>query len=189
MPMRRISMEKVREILRLKEQCRLSERAISRALNVSRPIVKDYLAKLTRAGLNYSQVKQFSDDELLELIKGSHGGHSQRYEVLRQKFNYFAKELKRPGVTLQRLWQEYRTEYPRGYSYSQFCYHFQLWRSTSELTMHIDHKAGDKMFADFTGKKLQIVDRHTGEIREVEVFVALMGARHYTYVEATASQK
>jgi transposase len=182
-------MEKVREILRLKEQCRLSERAISRALNVSRPVVKDYLAKLSKAGISYSDVGQFSDDELTELIKGNHGSLSKHYEVLRQKFDYFAKELKRPGVTLERLWQEYRAEYPDGYSYSQFCYHFQLWRSTSELTMHIDHKAGDKMFADFTGKKLQIVDRHTGEIRDLEVFVALMGASHYTYVEATLSQK
>lgn len=182
-------MEKVREILRLKEHCQLSERAISRALNVSRPVVKDYLSKLTKAGLDYSQAKQFSDDELTKLIRGNHGSLSTRYEVLRQKFDHFAKELKRPGVTLERLWQEYRTEYPDGYSYSQFCYHFQLWRSTSELTMHIDHKAGDKMFADFTGKKLQIVDKHTGEIRDAEVFVALMGASHYTYVEATTSQK
>lgn len=182
-------MEKVREIFRLKEQCRLSERAISRALHVSRPVVKDYLAKLSRAGLDYEQVRQFSDDELLEVIKGSHGGRSQRYEVLRQKFDYFTKELKRPGVTLERLWQEYRAEYPDGYGYSQFCYHFQLWRSTSELSMHIEHKAGDKMFADFTGKKLQIVNKHTGEVRDVEVFVAILGASQYTYVEATASQK
>ena len=182
-------MEKIREILRLKEQCKLSERAISRALNVSRPVIKDYLSKLTKASLDYSQAKQCSDDELLEAIKGNHGLLSKRHEVLRQKFDYFAKELKRPGVTIERLWQEYRAENPRGYSYSQFCYHFQLWRSTSELTMHIEHKAGDKMFVDFTGKKLRIVDRNTGEIRDVEVFVALMGASQYTYARATLSQK
>ena len=189
MPMRRISMEKVREVIRLKEQCKLSNRAISRALNVSRPVVRDYLSKLTKAGIDYTQAKQFSDDELLEVIKGSHGSLSQRYEALRRKFDYFATELKRPGVTIERLWQEYRAEYPDGYSYSQFCYHFQLWRSTSELTMHIEHKAGDKMFVDFTGKKLQIVDRNSGEIRDVEVFVAVMGASQYTYVEAILSQK
>jgi transposase len=182
-------MEKVREVLRLKEQCGLSERAISRALSVSRPVIKDYLSKLSKAGLDYFQAQQFSDDELLEVIKGNHGSRSQRYDKLRQSFDYYAKELKRPGVTLERLWQEYRAEYPDGYSYSQFCYHFQLWRSNSELTMHIEHKAGDKMFADFTGKKLQIVDKNTGEIRDVEVFVALMGASQYTYVEATCSQK
>jgi len=182
-------MEKVRDILRLKEQCGLSERAISRALNVSRPVVKDYLAKLSKAGVDYSEVKEFSDDELLEVIKGRHSSLSERYDVLRQKFDYFAKELKRPGVTLERLWQEYRAEYPDCYSYSQFCYHFQLWRSASELTMHLDHKAGDKMFVDFTGKKLQITDRKTGEIKDIEVFVAVLGASQLTYVEATPSQK
>jgi len=182
-------MEKVREILRLKQQCHLSERAISRALGVSRPVVKEYLSQLSKAGLNYSQVEQFTDDELLEVIKDSRQSRSVRYEVLSQKFNYFARELKRPGVTLERLWQEYRAEYPAGYGYSQFCYHFQLWRSASELTMHIEHKAGDKMFVDFTGKKLEIVDKDTGEVREVEVFVALLGASQYTYVEAIWSQK
>ncbi len=106
-------MEKIREILRLKEQCKLSERAISRALNVSRPVIKDYLSKLTKASLDYSQAKQCSDDELLEVIKGNHGLLSKRHEVLRQKFDYFAKELKRPGVTIERLWQEYRAENPR----------------------------------------------------------------------------
>jgi len=186
MPMRRISMEKIREIHRLKEQCQLSERAISRALNVSRPVVKDYLAK---AGLEYSEVKEFSDNELLEAIKGHHGSLSERYDVLRQKFDYFTKELKRPGVTIERLWQEYRAECPDGYSYSQFCYHFQLWRSASELTMHLDHKAGDKVFVDFTGKKLQIVDKKTGEIKDAEVFVAVLGASQLTYVEAIFSQK
>ena len=179
-------MEKIREIHRLKEQCQLSERAISRALNVSRPVVKDYLAK---AGLEYSEVKEFSDNELLEAIKGHHGSLSERYDVLRQKFDYFTKELKRPGVTIERLWQEYRAECPDGYSYSQFCYHFQLWRSASELTMHLDHKAGDKVFVDFTGKKLQIVDKKTGEIKDAEVFVAVLGASQLTYVEAIFSQK
>ncbi|MCI0549921.1 MAG: IS21 family transposase, partial [Anaerolineae bacterium] len=86
-------------------------------------------------------------------------------------------------------WQEYRAEHPEGYSYSQFCYHFQVWRGTSQLTMHMTHKAGDKMFADFTGKKLHIVDKLTGEIKDVETFVAILGASQYTYVEAIASQK
>jgi transposase len=95
----------------------------------------------------------------------------------------------RPGVTLQHLWQEYRDEHLDGYSYSQFCYHFQLWRSASELTMHIEHKAGDKMFIDFAGKKFEIVDKETSELKEVETFVAVLGASQYTYVEVVATQQ
>ncbi|NIT72047.1 IS21 family transposase [candidate division KSB1 bacterium] len=182
-------MEKVREIIRLKEHCGLSERAISRALRVSRPVVKDYLCKLQSAGLDYAAIKEMNDDTLSQVIEGRRQDTSERYQTLRRQFGYFAKELKRPGVTRERLWQEYRAEHPDGYGYSQFCYHFQLWRSTSELTMHMNHKAGDKMFVDFTGKKLRIVDKSSGEIKEVETFVAILGASQYTYVEAVASQK
>jgi len=141
-------MEKVREIIRLKEQCGLSERAISRALRVSRPVVKDYFCKLQSAGLDYAAIKEMNDDTLLQVIEGRRQVTSERYQALRRKFGYFVKELKRPGVTRERLWQEYRAEHPDSYGYSQFCYHFQLWRSTSELTMHMNHKAGDKMFVD-----------------------------------------
>jgi len=188
MPMRRISMEKVREIIRLYQCCGLKQRAIARALGVSRPVVKAYIDNIQSAGLDYAEIEKMEDDALLQLIEGA-GATSERYKVLRQNFEYFAKELKRPGVTLERLWQEYRAEHPEGYSYSQFCYHFQVWRQTSTLTMHIEHKVGDKMFVDFTGKKLEIVNKHTGEIEEVEVFVALLAASQYTYVEAVVSQK
>ena len=188
MPMRRIPMEKAREIIRLKQCCGLKHRAIARALGVSRPVVKDYILKIESAGLDYAAIEQMDDDTLLEIIKGPRST-SERYQVLSEKFEYFTKELKRPGVTLGCLWQEYRNEHPDGYSYSQFCYHFQVWRNTSALTMHIEHKVGDKMFVDFTGKKLEIVNKHTGEITEVEVFVALLAASQYTYVEAVAAQK
>jgi transposase len=189
MPMRRISMDKLREIIRLKEHAHLSERAISRALTVSRPIVKQYIHEVDRAGLDYAAIQNMDDDTLLEILQGGGKSQSKRYEVLRTQFDTLAKELKRPGVTLQRLWQEYRHTHPDGYSYSQFCFHFQLWRNSSELTMHMTHKAGDKMFVDFTGKKLAVVDRQTGEIKEVEVFVAVLGASQLTYVEAVPSQK
>jgi transposase len=181
-------MEKVREIIRLKQCCGLKHRPIARALNISRPIVKEYIEKIEAAGLDYATIEGIDDDTLLEILQGPQST-SERYQVLRQKFEYFAKELKRPGVTLQCLWQEYRVEHPEAYSYSQFCYHFQVWRNTSALTMHMSHKAGDKMFADFTGKKLQIVDRQTGEVQDVEVFVALLAASQNTYVEAVASQR
>ena len=90
---------------------------------------------------------------------------------------------------MQRLWEEHKAEYGDVYSYSRFCYHFQVWRNSSELTMHIEHKSGDKTFVDFTGKKLQIKNSILGEERDVEVFVAILGASQLTYVEAVESQK
>ena len=182
-------MDRVREILRLKEQCDLSERAIARTVNVSRPVVKHYLERLAQAGIDYAALGGMNDDALLSLLKSDQEPHSERYQLLHQKFAALAQELKRPGVTLLRLWQEYREQHPQCYGYSQFCYYFQLWRSSSELTMHIDHKAGDKMFVDFTGKKLHVVNRQTGELQEVEVFVAVLGASQLTYVEAVGSQQ
>ena len=98
-------------------------------------------------------------------------------------------ELKKTGVTLMILWNEYQKENPDGYSYSQFCYHFQVWRNASKVTMHIEHKVGDKMFVDYAGDKLAIVDRKTGKEKPVEVFVAILGASQLTYAEASFSQK
>jgi len=182
-------MNKVREIIRLYEQCNLSQRSIARALSISRPVVSEYLSKIQSSGLDYSAIEKLADDTLLEIIEGAKNHNSDRYQILRERFRYFVKELKRTGVTLERLWQEYREEHPDGYGYSQFCYHFQVWRNVSELTMHMPHKAGDKMFVDFAGKHLEIVDSRTGEIKEVEVFVAVLGASQLTYVEAVESQK
>lgn len=188
MPMRRISMNKIREIIRLKQQCHLSERAISRALHLSRPVIAQYLININNSGLSYDEIQNMDDDSLTEILSGRKTKPA-RYLRLSEQFDYFTKELKRTGVTLERLWQEYRAEDPDGYSYTQFCYHFQVWRSSCELTMHLEHKAGDKMFADFTGKKLTYIDRQTGEVKEAEVFVAILPASQLTYVEAVESQQ
>ncbi len=186
---RRTTMKKIREIFRLYKECDLSQRKISKALNISRPVVKQYIIDLNASGLSYNEIKEMPDDKLLELLDDNKQCKSERYKILSEKFDYFSKELKRTGVTLQLLWEEYIAENLDGYSYAQFCYHFQVWRNSSELTMHIEHKAGDKIFVDFTGKKLNITERETGEIREVEVFIGLLGATQLTYVEAVENQK
>jgi len=182
-------MEKLKEIIRLGSELRLSNRAIARALKVSRPVVAQYLSDFKATGLNYSEVKDLGHDDLLELINRNKWVDNQRYEVLLEGFKDYLKELKRPGVTLQVLWEEYKRAYPDGYSYSQFCYHFQIWRNGSALTMHIEHKAGDKMFVDFTGKKLTVTNPKTGAKREAEVFVAILGASQLTYAEARYTQQ
>ena len=99
------------------------------------------------------------------------------------------KELRRKGVTLQLLWEEYLREHPDGYQNSQFCHHFHRWRKSAEVSMHIDHKAGEKLFVDYAGDKLAIVDRDSGKEQPVETFVAILAASELTYVEASASQQ
>lgn len=182
-------MNKVREIIRQKAELDLSRRQISLNLEISRPVVSQYLNNFKRSGLSWSDVKRLSDDALLEaLAEGSQRGN-RKYEELSSRFSYYATELKRTGVTIHLLWEEYKADRLEFYSYPQFCHHFKVWRHASQLTMHLDHKAGDKMFCDFTGKHLKITDYISGAETEVEVFVSILGASQLTYVEAVASQK
>jgi transposase len=186
----RINIVKIKEIFRLFFECNLSKNKISRALKISRPVVIQYIIDFKATGLTYDEIKKMPDDKVNELFnKKKNKKVSEKYEQLRSKFEYFSKELKRKGVTLFLLWEEHNKDYPHSYSYSQFCYHFQVWRETSEVSMHIDHKAGDKAFADFTGHKFPIIDRKTGKEKRVEMFVSILGGSQLTYAEAVKNQK
>lgn len=189
MAKRKTSMKKIRDIVRLSEEAGLSNRKIEQVLGISRPVIAQYVSDLKSANLKYTDIKDMPDDTLLEIIRGNKKENKEKYGKLASKFEYYGKELKRTGVTLQLLWEEYKTEDADGYSYSQFCYHYQVWKEASEISMRIEHKAGDKMYVDFTGKKLNIIDRCTGEIIPVEIFVAVLGASQLAYVEATENQK
>jgi transposase len=191
MAQRKATMNKIREILRLKEESGLSLRKIARAMRLSRPVVTEYIERCARHGLSSEKIRSMPDDDLESLISGKTTAlyEDVRHQKLEERFDHISRELKRVGVTRQTLWEEYRQEFPDGYGYSQFCFHFQVWKESQKLSMHIEHKAGDKMFVDFAGEKLSIVERMTGEITPVEVFVAILGASQLTYVEATRSQK
>ena len=158
-------MKKIREIVRLHEKCGLSLRKTAQALNLSRPVTNDYYSKCHRHGLTYEIIKDIPDDELLKVLQADATDViDERYQRLSSRFHHLAKELKRVGVTRHLLWEEYRREESEGYGYSQFCYHFQTWENSQELSMHMEHKAGDKLFVDFAGKKLAVTDRRTGII-------------------------
>jgi len=182
-------MKKIREIIRFKETTNMSDRKIARALNISRPVVAQYLKDFNASGLTYEETKDIPDSRFLALFEKQRNKRCSKYEDLSKLFPYFVMELKKTGVTLMILWNEYQKEHPDGYSYSQFCYHFQVWRNASKVTMHIEHKVGDKMFVDYAGDKRAIVDRKTGKEQPVEVFVAILGASQLTYAEASFSQK
>lgn len=181
-------MNKTREIIRLKVECGLSERQISGAINVSRPIVSKCLKAFKPTGLEYHQIKELGDTTLEELLFGTRKSSTKAEELI-TRFPEYVKELKKKGVTLQLLWEEYIEEVPDGLRSTQFNHHFRKWCSDEEISMHIDHRAGDKMFIDYTGHKLQIVDRKTRLKRPVEVYVAILPASQLTYVEASLSQK
>jgi len=188
MARKRISMRKIREIIRFTDIPGMSVRKIAGALNISRPVVAQYIKDFNASGLTHAQVKDMADSQLLALFEKQKNRTCSKYEDLSRHFPHVAVELKKTGVTLMTLWKEYRIEHPDGYSYSQFCYHFQVWRNASKLTMHMDHKAGDKLFVDYAGDKLTIVDRRTGKEQSVEVFVATLGSSQLTYAEASLSQ-
>jgi transposase len=98
------------------------------------------------------------------------------------------QQLKRKDVTLRLVWEEYKQNHPEGLQYSQFCKRYRAWCGTLDLPMRQQHKAGEKMFVDFCGQTVPVTDRATGEIHEAQIFVAVLGASSYTYVEACWSQ-
>ncbi len=186
---RRISMLKVKEVIRLKEQTKLKKRAIARAVKVSRPSVDLYLAQFKKTGLTYDDIKDMTDNQVKDLFVEKEEFKSEKLKILYSRFEYMVKELKKTGVTLQLLWEEYKQEYPDGFESSQFGYYYQKWRDSLNVSMHIEHKAGDKMFVDFTGDHMSIYDQITGQEQEVEIFAAILGGSQYTYACAVESQK
>lgn len=189
MPRNRIDVEKIREILRLHFELDYSIRDVAKTIKVSKTSVGEYIAEFNRTGLSYKDIADMSDTAVIEIFESSNKAANPLYEYISKEFTYIEKELKRPGVTLYQLWEEYKGHQEQGFSYSRFCHHYKMWKSKQKPDMRMDHKAGDKLYVDFAGKKMQYVNPDTGEIHDAEIFVAILGASQFTYVEATASQK
>jgi len=183
-----IEMRKIRELLRLKFEQNQSARKSAIILKIGKTAASQYVAGFKSSGLDIQSISQMSDSDLLKAINIKKETTNTKYQELSSQFSYFEKELKRVGVTLQLLWQEYSQSHADCYGYSQFCHHYFHWRKDQKVSMHMEHKAGDKMFVDFTGKKLSTVNAETGEITEYEVFVSILGASQYAYIEAVLSQ-
>lgn len=183
-----IAMSKLKQIIRLRENGAALQ-TISKAVKSSRNTVRKYLRLIEVKGYTYDELLTKEDHELEALLNDPDEKSKRRYDELEVLFPYFKKELKRTGVTRWTLWGEYKNKCPDGYSYSHFCDHLKQWFDYQSATMHFEHSPGDKMFIDFAGKKLQIVDKQTGEIKDVEVYVSLLGYSQLTYVEGVYSQK
>ena len=183
-----IAMEKVRNLLQLKLTHGLSTREAAHRVGIGKTAASEYVAGFTSSGLTLEEAMALSDSDLAGVLDLKKVTQNDRYQELSIKFEYFEKELKRKGVTLQLLWEEYLTANPQGYLHTQFCYHFEKWKKVQNVSMHIEHKAGDKMYVDFTGVKHKVTDAKTGDVTEYEVFVAVLGCSQKAYLEGTATQ-
>ena len=184
-----ISMSKIRKILKMHSQQR-PVLTIAAQTDSSRNTVKKYITAFKETGFTFDEVNALNDKELEDLFgKTKEHPPSARMQSMLRCFPHVDKELKRTGMNRQLLWEAYIKEFPNGYQYSQFCHYYNQWKVRVNPTMHIDHKAGDKLYVDFAGEKLSYTDKETGEIIPVEVFVAILGASQLTYVEAVPSQQ
>ena len=182
-------MSKVRKVIQLHHNGS-SKLFISKYLSLSRNTVKKYIALYQLLNLNIQDINQKNDAELEELFSNSHAQNpSPKLQAVYAFFPYMEKELKRTGVTKQLMWEEYNKKHPDGLKSSQFCEHYMRWSKKVNPVMHMNHKAGDKLFVDYAGKTLQLVDRETGEVTPVQFFVGILGASQYTYAEVSLSQK
>ncbi|TAL71888.1 MAG: IS21 family transposase [Bacteroidetes bacterium] len=185
-----ITMNKIKQIIRLYTQSK-GTKFISRHTGVARNTVKKYIVKFQQTRLTYQDINEMGDQQVSDLFGKPPEAKepSKRYEQMRAFFPYTDKALRTKGFTREKLWKEYLEKYPDGYRYTQFCICLSKWQKRVNPVMHMVHKAGDKMYVDFAGEKLQIVDTQTGEIQQVEVFVAILGSSQLTYAEACLSQK
>ncbi len=185
---RRLSMRKVKEIIRLKQELGLSARQIARSCSISHSTVLDVLRRAEEAAL-YWPFPDHLDDCTLEARLYPARDDKADGSRIQPEWPMVHRELKRKGVTLQLLWQEYKQAYPDGYQYSYFCELYQKWSGTLDLPLRQVYRAGEKMFVDYAGMPLKVVDIRTGKVFEAPVFVAVLGASNYTFAEATPSQE
>ena len=186
MPTERIDMIRVREILRQKMVDERANRPIAAALSISAGKVGETCSRAKKLGLTWTDVDAMTDEELDRKLFGGPGGRAcSRPEP---DWSSVHVELKRKGVTLTLLHLEYLEGCADGFRYSAFCDRYAAWCAKQKPTMRQTHVAGDKIFVDYAGQRVRIVDRETGEIRGAELFVAVLGASNLTFAEATESQ-
>lgn len=183
MPAERLPMRKVREVLRLKYACGASERLIAQSVGIGRTSVAEYLRRAAVVGITWP-VPSGLDDAALERRLFTPPGFYAAPTRPQPDWTRIHAELRRRGVTLMLLWEEYRAQHPDGYGYSRFCDLYGEWRQRLSPTMRQTHVGGEKLFVDFAGDTVPVADPATGELRDAHVFVAVWGASNYTYAEA-----
>ncbi|MHC2637930.1 transposase [Bradyrhizobium liaoningense] len=188
MPTQRLSMRRIKEVLRLKHFQGLPERAIARSVGVSNGVVHSYLSRARSAGLSWPLPEGMTDEDLELLLFPAPRPASQSPQRPVPDWSYIDKELRRRNVTRRLLWEEYRAVNPDGFGYTWFCTTYEAWKGRVRPSMRQIHLGGEKVFVDFAGDTIDIVDPLTGEVQPMKLFVAAMGASNYTYAEACPSE-
>src|SRR5258705_12405203 len=186
MPAERLSMRKVREVLRLKHTLGMSLRQISEATGVGKTVVGEYVRRAGVIGITWPVPDEIDDAELERRLFPAPGETALPRPAI--DWRKIHAEMKRPSVTLVLLWEEYRAEQADGYGYSRFCDLYGEWRKTISATMRQTHPAGERLFVDYAGDTVPVLDQTTNAQRPAHIFVAALGASNYTYAEARWSE-
>ena len=181
-------MRRIRELVRLHFGAGASARSIARELGVSRSTVKDYLARAAAAQLTWPLPEGLTDAVLEERLFAAGGAKPGMRRRIEPDWSALVREMKRPGVNLTVLWEEYGAAHPGGYGYSRFCELYREFERRLSPTMRQHHIAGDKVFVDYSGKTVPIVDRTTGEVRPAQLFIGVLGASSYTFADVSWTQ-
>ena len=179
----RVSMRKIREVLRLRHELGLSVRQVREATGVGKTAVSEYVSRAKVIGITWPIPGEISDAELERRLFTPAGFHDGPTRTA-PDWSKVHEELKRRGVTLMTLWEEHRGECADGHGYSRFCELYSEWRKRLSPTMRQTHVAGDKLFVDWAGDRVPIIDAMTGEVHEAHLFIAALGASSYTWAEA-----
>ena len=187
MPAERLTMRKIREVFRLKFDCDISNRQIAKSCNIARSTVAEYLFRFQQAALSWPLPQNLDDNQLEQLLYPQLPA-LPAHERPVPDWSYLHQQLRQKSVTLMLLWQEYKEIHPQGYQYSQFCHRYRQWAAKIDPVMRQEHRAGEKLFVDYAGQTVPVYDLHTNQMREAQIFVAVLGASNYTYAEATWTQ-
>ena len=190
MARRRISMKKIKQVLRLVWLCGLSRREAARSAQIGRSTIGDYVQRAEEVGLvSWDDVEELEEWELEQKLFPS-SSPSRRSRAVPDWHTIHRELIQDRHVTRALLWKEYRDDHPEDhYSYSRFCELYDEWSQRLDVCLRQHHRAGEKLFVDYCGRTVEIVNRFNGEIREAQVFVAVLGASNYTYAEATWTQR
>ena len=188
MARRRLSMRNIKEVLRLKFAKKRSIREIGNSCVIGNSTVSDYIKRAENAGLAWPLPDDLDDTALENLLFPPKSNPDPPKRQM-PSMEYLYKEKKKKSVTLQLLWHEYKEENPEGYQYSQFCELYGNWAAKLDVSLRQNHKAGEKLFIDYAGQTVPVIDASTGEIKDAQIFIATFGASNYTFAEATASQE
>jgi transposase len=185
--MERLPMRKIKDVLRLRASGH-STRKIAQSLGLGRSSARNYIQRAVEAGLSWPDVQNLDEGALERKLFHQVVG-AQADPFVEPDWSEVYRELKRSGVTLRLLWEEYRACHPDdGYGYSAYCQHYRAWVKRLSPSMRQRHVAGEKVFVDYSGARMEVTDPTTGMRRPVELFVAVLGASNYTYAEASWSQ-